>query len=161
MRDPPHRQSHVRNVYLLFVANVCLVRASSVANVRYVVIQAPPYGDEAYLRITEVVVMAGGVNVALNKSCVSSSQYLDHSCSFALDGDLEAESENNTYISNTPSGDWIHIDLETEYDVTSVVFYNRGVFSFAFPAPSPSAHILGFITELLPGIHDWWFSPID
>ena len=88
-------------------------------------IQAPASGD-AYLQVSQLVVMAAGANAALNKPCMSSSVYSTMSpCTNAVDGVTAQRSYPAIFHSGNPSGDWMQIDLEDEYDVTSVTYYNR------------------------------------
>ncbi len=98
-------------------------------NVRYVVLSAPSSGDEAFLQISQIVVSTVNEhNVALNKPCTSSSNYgPDSDCSLTVDGNMFQRAYPGGYHSANPKGDWVKIDLLGDYEITSVVYYNRKV----------------------------------
>jgi hypothetical protein len=93
-------------------------------NVRYVVIRSLPSSGYAETYISQVVVMAGGVNVALNKRCTRNDDYLSDSCNFIIDGIFGAW---HFYASSSLYIDSVTINLLGDYNVTSVIFYNGGV----------------------------------
>jgi hypothetical protein len=116
---------------LIRCANVISTLAAPLpyaGGVRFVVVQAPSIGTDSYLHISQVVVTAGGVNVALNKPCTTSSIYEPNSpCSLAVDGNVAQRNHPGTYHSKYTNGDWVKIDLQADYAVTSVTYYNRKV----------------------------------
>jgi hypothetical protein len=93
-------------------------------NVRYVVIRSLPSSGYSETRISQVAVMAGGVNVALNKRCTRNDDFLTDSCNFIIDGTFDAW---HSYTSSSLYIDSVTINLLGDYNVTSVIFYNGGV----------------------------------
>ncbi len=95
---------------------------------RFVVIRASDSGTDAYLQVSQIVVSAGGVNIARGKPCTSSSQFDANSpCSLAVDGNAATRSHPGIFVGQYVNNDWIRIDLLADFPVTSVTYYNRGV----------------------------------
>jgi hypothetical protein len=129
---------------LLFLVNYpCTLAVLSAysGNVQYVVIRSLPSLSFAQTQISQVVVMAGGVNVALNKRCTSNADYLTDSCNFIIDGIIGSW---HYYLSSYELSDWVTINLQDEYLVTSVIFYNGGVSLMILLSNSPNMTRFGF-----------------
>ncbi len=123
------------NRYALWLCGLCDANNPALAAVaqtmvagstRSVVIRAAERSSDAYLVVSQIVVSAGGVNVARGKPCTSSSQYDSNSpCSLAVDGNAAVRPHPGIFIGQYVNNDWIKIDLLADFPVTSVTYYNR------------------------------------
>ena len=122
----------IRTFIIILYHNFLIVAAllPYSGRVRYVVVQAPVATTNSALQISQVVVTAGGTNVALNKPCIASSQHSPNTpCALTVDGTLAQRNVPGGYHSAFDNGDIVRIDLQAEFLVTSVTYYNRLVCS--------------------------------
>jgi hypothetical protein len=94
---------------------------------------APTYGFQLPLQISQVAVYDGNNNnVAIGKSCSSSSKYEPNSatCIEAIDGVLSNRNLPSIFHSGKDFGDWMQVDLSESYVITKVVYYNRDSFQY-------------------------------
>jgi hypothetical protein len=88
-----------------------------------------PEGQTQCIQISQLAVYSNGVNVAKNKSVSSANVYSDAYGSgkpeYAVDGELAQRTYPNVYHSSCRAGDFWVVDLQQEYPVEKVVYYNR------------------------------------
>jgi hypothetical protein len=91
-------------------------------------ITGPPTAADAHIQISQLVVKnKTGLNVALNKPTSSSSQYYGYSHAYAVDGTEALRSGVNFFHSNgTGPSEWWEVDLQGSYDISEIIYYNRG-----------------------------------
>jgi hypothetical protein len=90
-----------------------------------VIVWAPTVDDDAWLQISQLVVLDNtNTNVALNKPCSASSVYGSDVCGNALDGTL-SNRISPIFHAGTPSGAWFRVELGGNFSVVKVVYYNR------------------------------------
>ncbi|MBD0836064.1 galactose-binding domain-containing protein [Aestuariibaculum suncheonense] len=125
-------------------------------SVRYIRVQLPGESNEI-LSLAEVQVFSGGVNVALNKVATQSSTNGSSEASRAVDGNTNGDI-NNASVTHTQSSSqpWWEVDLGANYDVESVMVYNRtdccgerlrGYYILASPNPFVSTSLSGALAE--------------
>jgi hypothetical protein len=75
-----------------------------------------------------VAIESNNLNVAQGKQCSASSTYTaegDTTCSKAVDGVMQNRNPPNLFISGTPNGEWMEINLGFDYAITTVIYFNR------------------------------------
>jgi hypothetical protein len=102
----------------------------SSGGVQFVKIHFPEGREPTCIQISQIAVYSGGVNVAKNKSVSTANTYTDAqgvtaAPENAVDGVLSGHSYPNIYHSMCQSGDYWLLDLQQEYPVEKVVYYNR------------------------------------
>ena len=100
----------------------------SSGGIQFVKVHFPPNQAQC-IQISQLAVYSNGVNVAQNKPVSSANVYSDSlgSCppQNAVDGDLSQRQYPNIYHSSCKTGDYWLVDLQQEYPVDKVVYYNR------------------------------------
>ena len=89
-------------------------------------------GHAECIQLSQLAVFSNGVNVALNKS-VSATPSFGKSgpAEKAVDGQLISQEYPNLYHSNCYANDYWLLDLQQEYPVEKIVYYNRNNAQFA------------------------------
>lgn len=85
-----------------------------------------PEGRGECIQISQLAVYSGGVNVAKDKSVSAANVLADTLPEYAVDGTLSQKNYPNIYHSSCKIGDFWLLDLEREYPIEKVVYYNRG-----------------------------------
>jgi len=89
------------------------------AGVRYIAIGSP-----GYLQISQLKVMADGINVAAGKKVLSTSELSPEMAKIAVDGVSAPRPFPSIYESGEENATWA-LDLGKEYKISEIVFYNR------------------------------------
>jgi len=101
----------------------------SSGGVQYVKIHYPE-GRAECIQISQLAIYSNGVNVAKGKPVSAANVYSDTngttSPNYAVDGTLSQKNYPNLYHSSCKVGDFWMLDLEREYPIEKVVYYNRG-----------------------------------
>lgn len=85
-------------------------------------------GQADCIQIYQLAVYSNGINVAQGKPVSSANVYQDRtdlSAENAVDGTLSYTPNHNIYHSKCQEGDFWLLDLEKEYPVDKIVYYNR------------------------------------
>ena len=100
-----------------------------------------PEGRGECIQISQLAVYSGGVNVAKDKPVSAANVLADTLPEYAVDGTLSQKNYPNIYHSSCKVGDFWLLDLEREYPIEKVVYYNRG--------DSYSSRANGMLIELM------------
>ncbi|ESO95097.1 hypothetical protein LOTGIDRAFT_160858 [Lottia gigantea] len=70
-----------------------------------------------------------GSNLALGKTAIQSSNYLEYTAGKAVDGNtsgyFQEDSCSHTYQYSRNVSEWWEVDLGSVYDITDIIIYNR------------------------------------
>jgi hypothetical protein len=80
---------------------------------------------EEHIQISQVAVYSNGVNVALHKPTSSYADYSGSKPSTAVDGALTPRAYPHIYHSQNSKDEFWCVDLEDEFHIEKVVYYNR------------------------------------
>jgi hypothetical protein len=96
----------------------------SSGGVQYVKIHFPE-GQSQCIQISQLAIYSNGVNVAKGKPVSAANVHVDTTPENAVDGNLLQRKYPNIYHSSCKVGDYWLVDLQQEYSIDKVVYYNR------------------------------------
>jgi hypothetical protein len=95
------------------------------SNIQYIKISYPS-GQAGCIQISQLAVFSNGQNVAQGKVATAANLYSSQvSANTPIDGTLQARAYPSIYHSACAVGDYWQLDLQDEYPIDRIVYYNR------------------------------------